>query len=285
MIKHNKKKNASIVYEQLMTLAARLIAQKNLKEYSFIMSFVKEHFAPTSELGKERKILSNLIEGSCREDMVFELFNEVSSQIKSISMSELDKQKNSLINKINKEIGSSLFNIPIKDYKLHASAQVLLTEEINGYKYSTPEERVKIKRLIKENLIKEKTPADDIGNIDNFTYKVLISKYNRKYGEALNEDQKELMTAWINFVINENDKDIKNIVAEKKILIEKKIKESLRSKEQKASDNYELLKEAQISLKEKDYSVINEDNMYEILRFLDLTEQLNELETSENVAK
>lgn len=282
MIKHNKKKNASIVYEQLMTLAARLIAQKNLKEYNFVMAFVKEHFSPNSELGKERKILSNLVEGSCREDMVAELFSEVSSQIKMISAENLDKQKNAVISKITKEIGADLFKIPIKDYKLHASAQVLLSEEVNGYKYSTPEERVKIKRLIKENLIKSKAPPDEIGNIDNFTYKVLISKYNKKYGEALNEHQKELVSAWLKYVVHENDEDIKKIVTEKKTLIESKIKESLRNKEHKVSDYYELLKEAQGSLKEKDYTIINEDNMYEMLRFLDLCEELEESENSQN---
>ncbi len=281
MIKHNKKKNTLIIYEQLMTLAARLIAQKNLKEYNFIMSFVRENFAPTTELGKERKILSNLTEASCKEDVVADFITEAIAQVKTLSADRLEKEKSTLINKINREIGADLFKIPIKDYKLQASVQVLMNEETNGYKYSTPEERVKIKRILKENLTKVKL-EEDTEEVDNFTYKVLISKYNKKYSDTLNEDQKELMTAWVKYVVDENEEEIKKIVVEKKTLIENIVKDSLKSKSHKAADYYEMLKEAQISFKEKDYTVINEDNIYEVMRGLDLVE---DLESSKNVAK
>lgn len=274
MIKHNKKKNVSIVYEQLMTLAARLVAQKNLKEYNFVMNFIRENFSQNSSIAKERKIVSSLVEGSCNSETVNDLFNECYSQIKSLSVKNLEVEKNRFIRNVLKEFGADIFNIPIKDYKLFASAHVLLMEELNGYKNSTPEERMKFKKVIKENLLKEKV-KEEVGNIDNFTYKVLVSKYNKKYADTLNEHQKDLIKSWIKFVVSEEESGLLNKLNEKKNLIQEKIKVSLKNKEHKVSDYYELLKEAQDSLQKKNFNTVNEDNIYEMLKYMDLLEDLS----------
>ena len=251
-LKHNKKKNSLIIYEQLLTLAARLASLKKPTEFDFVISFVKEHFSPSTNIGKERKVLQNLTETRCLDESeANQIISECVEEIKLIDSTQLEKEKVKLINEINLNFGADLFKIPIKNYKLYASAQILMNENRNNFSFSLPKERAKIKNLLKENFL-QKTGKEELPyEVDNFTYNLLINKFNKKYGSFINEDQKHILSNWIKYQITENDSTIVPVLKEKVKKLQKTINESLSKKDSKSTEYYELLKEAQISLSKK----------------------------------
>jgi protein-tyrosine-phosphatase len=260
MYKHNKKKNSCIVYEQLLTLAARLASQKKVNEFDFVVAMTKKHFSPTTALGKERKALQNIVEGGCSSEDADAIIAEALEEAKSIDPQRLEKEKVALINEIISKIGEDLFKVPIKNYKVFASAQILFNETRNNYHDTTPEERVRAKKVLKENLVKKQLVEEEV-EVDNFTYKVVINKFNQKFGPFINEDQKKILSAWIRYLITEDKNVIEPVLKEKIEKIKTVVKSSLKTKGHKASDYYELLKEAD-----------------EVMRYCDLVEDLEKSE-------
>jgi hypothetical protein len=277
-LKHNKKKNSLIVYEQMLTLAARLAANKKTDEFDFILEVIKSSFGPNKAIGKEKRIFQSITESTLLKDSDAEnLIAECLKEYSLIDQEKLELEKVSLINRISKQIGEGLFSIPVKDYKLFASTQIFFNENINGFKNSEPLERLKLKKVLKENLAFVE-PKEDNTKIDNVTYKILVNSFNKKYGPSINENQREILKAWTKSLITEDKSEVKNVLSEKIEIVKREVSRALNVKSKKVTDYYELLVEAKQVLGQKvvEDSVITEDFVYEVMRFCDLVEDLKE---------
>lgn len=274
-LKHNKRKNCCIVYEQLLTLAARLATQRKINEFDYVVGLTKKYYNPGTALGRERRVLHSLVESHyTAANDASSLLVESLNELKMISQEDLEAQKIALINEINTSIGPDLFKVPIKNYKLYASAQILANEERNGYKHTVPGERTKIKRILGENMIRKVESEPEV-EMDNFTYKVLINKFNQKYGPFINEDQKTILSAWIKYLITDDQNEMGTVLNEKITKIKEIVKNSLRQKDHKDSEYFGLLKEADQKLEAKIHTEIDEDLVYEVMRYFDLVEDLS----------
>lgn len=276
-LKHNKKKNSLIVYEQLLTLATRLAANKKLDEFNFVLEVIKSFYSPHSNIGKEKKVLQNITEAHLtKEDEREALLSECLKEYERIDQKSLELEKMALINHVSRKIGAELFKLPIKNYKLYASAQIYFNEHSNGFKNSEPSERIKIRTILKENLAKSKD-KEVLEEMDNFTYKILINKFNEKYGPFINENQKDILKAWTKSLVSEDKTEIKSVISQKINLIESVVSKSLREKNAKTTEYYELLIEAKQALAEKKNrveEVLTEEFVYEIMRYCDVVEDL-----------
>jgi hypothetical protein len=274
MLRHNKKRNSYIIYEQLLSLTTRLAAQGCQEEAKHIVGFIKQYFHPSTEIGKEFKVLESLIGKASTKEEAEKILEESLSQSKVLNFDKLNKEKSVLIEQINKKISPKLFDMPVKEYKAMASAQILINEVKDNFANTTPGERVKIKNFLTERM-SEKTPEIQTEKIDNFTFAVLVNKFNKKYAQLMNEDQRELLSAWSNFVIESKEEKI-NTVMESKV---QKLKESLSSHISKNSqeDFKELLFEAYGKLSSSTFEA-NENSLYELMRYFDLVEELNNVQ-------
>lgn len=277
MLKHNKKKNSLIVYEQLLTLATRLAHNKKVNEFNFVVETVKSFFSPSTALGKEKKILQSVTESKLKTDTDAELLlKECLNEYSVINQRNLELEKVALINRINKQIGPELFKLPVKNYKLYASAQIMVNEHANGFKDSSPTERVKIHTILKENIKAQPVIVEDI-EIDNVTYKILINKFNEKYGPHINENQAAILKLWLKSLVTEDFSEVKKEILGKVKMIKEEISKALKVKNSKSSEYYELLMEAKQTLSGyNEDKEINEDLIYEIMRYCDVVEDLKD---------
>lgn len=277
MLKHNKKKNSLIVYEQLLTLATRLAHNKKVDEFNFVVETVKSFFSPSTALGKEKKILQSVTESKLKTDTDAELLlKECLNEYSVINQRNLELEKVALINRINKQIGPELFKLPVKNYKLYASAQIMVNEHANGFKDSSPTERVKIHTILKENIKAQPVIVEDI-EIDNVTYKILINKFNEKYGPHINENQAAILKLWLKSLVTEDFSEVKKEILGKVKMIKEEISKALKVKNSKSSEYYELLMEAKQTLSGyNEDKEINEDLIYEIMRYCDVVEDLKD---------
>lgn len=277
MLKHNKKKNSLIVYEQLLTLATRLAHNKKVDEFNFVVETVKSFFSPSTALGKEKKILQSVTESKLKTDADADLLlKECLNEYSVINQRNLELEKVALINRINKQIGPELFKLPVKNYKLYASAQIMVNEHSNGFKDSSPTERVKIHTILKENIKAQPVIVEDL-EVDNVTYKILINKFNEKYGPHINENQAEILKMWLKSLVTEDYSEVKKEILGKVKMIKEEISKALKMKNSKSSEYYELLMEAKQTLSGyNEDKEVTEDLIYEIMRYCDVVEDLKD---------
>lgn len=280
-IKHNKKKNTSIVYEQLMIVMANLLAENKHEEFELVKNLVLKHFNKHSNLFREKRIFDSLISFKNEDLRVAEKFlDECLVESSLISPSELENEKVSLINEIINKLGFEIFNIPVKSYKLRASAQFMLNEMRNNLKYSSPEERLKLKLYLVENIKKQEKINKPIEKIDNLTMKILKDKYIKKYSSILNENQQKILVKWNEFLATQRkdelicflNEEYKNIYKNLDFYIKKNLQNS----------NIDLLKEAREQTKNVKLVDANEKNIYETMRYWDIIEDLT-TESNANV--
>lgn len=275
MLKHNKKKNSQIIFEQLMILATRLALNSKKKQAKEVLRIVKEHYKPGTELGREKKLFDAITSNSAKtveeaEAILVEVLNEV----KFIKEKPLDREKVILVNKIIDTIGKELFSIPVKEYKLLASTQILFNETRNNFKHSNPGERVKIKKILIENLNK-KPAVDEIGEVDNLTNKIVIKKFNEKYSSIMNEDQKEVFSGWMDFLFEQEEDKIISLLENKRQ--NAKITLQILSENKKHdSSEYKMMLEESISKLSEPIKNVDENLVYETMRYFDLIEDLEE---------
>ncbi len=272
-LKHNKKRNAFIIYEQLIALTTRLAAGGNKEEASSVIAFLKEHFRSDTEIGKEYKLLESILSpGGHTKDNAEKIIEESLKQVKTLTTPKLEKEKTKLIEDINRRISKDLFKIPLKDYKAAASAQILLNEARRGKIETSPVERVKIRSILVEKISKSKSESSE--KIDNVTFAILCSKFNQRYSKLMNADQKETLSAWSTFLIDGNQDKANSLLNEKIDKLKLSLSSHMSSKKHRKAEHEPLLKEAYSKLVDSDFN-LNEQCIYEVMRYFDLVEDLD----------
>lgn len=277
MLKHNKKTNAGIVFEQLIATATRLVALKQFKEAKFVTDLIKKHFHPSTNLGKERKLMESFSSLCKTKEEATEVFDEILKQAATINESKLAKEKQSLITAVNKYLSSDLFNIKVENYKNLASAQILFNEARNNLKFTTPQERVKIKNTLVESMIAKEARAEEDLVLDNFTVNLAVEKFNKKYTKMLNEDQQDIVRAYLDYSVTNNPEILRSVLKDK---LSKVSGELVLHKESDAHDEDEkaMLTEVSEKINNFDFGDISEDSIYEAMMYFDLVEDLQKIE-------
>lgn len=281
MLKHNKKTNAGIVFEQLLATTTRLAASGNVNEARFVMSIIKDHFAPHTNLGKERKLIDAITspEFSSKEE-ANQVFEETLKEAATINPKELEREKQALITSVNKNLGQSLYNIKIEKYKDMASAQILFNEARNGFVFTTPQERVRAKNTLLESMTKKVSEDEEEKIIvDNLTLKLAVKKFNKKYSKMLNEDQQDVLKAYLGYKASNNSSELESILKEKVSKITKSM--NIHKNNENCSEVSEMLTEAIDKIREFDASNLNEESVYEVMRYFDLVEDLEKVSDGE----
>ena len=209
-IKHSKYKNTGIIFELLVRQITADTLSGNTSKAS---SILKKYFVKT-ELGKEFKLYEtltkhkNITEG--KADMILSTVIESS---KSLNRGTLKRQKYNLI----KEIGNhynleEFFKTKLPTYRAHAALYTLI-EIYNSEQLSNPNQiidnKVSLLEYMTEQTIQsKKVEADLIQEFKSYdkdirilTYRVLLEKFNDKYG-SLNDNQREILKEFINSVDN-----------------------------------------------------------------------------------
>lgn len=276
MLKHNKKRNSYIIYEQLLSLASRLSLAKQKDEVKYVVSIISEAYHKDTLLYKEKKLFESVIKAEqLNKEEAEAVIAEALSESAQIDQKKIDKEKENLVKKICKEITSEVFNIPVKNYKTLASVQILLNESRSGNKvFTTPNERVKIKTLLTERMCRQK-PKEIDEPIDNLTYDILINKYNKKYSKLMTEDQRQLLGAWINYSVDKDAKKVQQVISEKVDVVKKSLFNLLQNKTVKNSEEYKMISEAYDKIRNaKSDFVKNDEDLYLLMKYFDLKEDL-----------
>ena len=211
--KHSKFRNTGILFELLVRqTTADLVQNKDSKA----VNIIKKYFVNT-ELGKEYSIYDSFIKYKSLNESKAELFiSTIIETHKKLDYDKLQRLKYNLIKEIKSNYDiDNFFKAKVDNYKAYASLYIVLESQYNKFTNVSQVLSSKINMLehICGSSVKEK-PAS-VAIIEEFmqqdkeirllAYKILIEKFNKKYGN-LSQDQKAILKEYIN-----NVSDTKNL--------------------------------------------------------------------------
>ena len=276
-IKHSKYKNTGMLFELLIRqITSDIISGTD----SVATGILKKFFNKNTEMIKEYKLYKNLCEEKISSETKSSMIIEaVLNARKKINKKKLSEEKYNLVQEITQNFDiNEFFQTKVKNYKILASVyKIFEYREIDN-----PVEITRSKMTIMENMtsnlkkdvIQEQTSFNsEPKEIRLMSYKILVEKFNKKYGE-LSGNQKSLLREYIENVSNTNNLKVYVQTEAKKLqsILEKKIVST--------KDTTLKIKLSEVSDLLNQYASIknlDENHISALLRYYDLVNDLKEI--------
>ena len=209
-IKHSKFKNTGILFELLV----RQIASDTISGAdSAAIGLVKKYFSK-SELTKEHKLYQALVSTKALTEGKAESLINATLEISSrLNRSALRKEKYNLIKDIRESYDlEEFFKSKINNYSQYAAAYNLI-EAHNSLEFVEPSQVIENKVTLLEHITRKEVKKEDVkdrvleeyAKMDKGTrilaYKMLLEKFNEKYGD-MSPAQKAVLKEYINNISN-----------------------------------------------------------------------------------
>lgn len=229
-IKHSKYKNTGLIFELLVK---QIAADTLNKKDSAAVSILKNNFTGRTALVREFKLYEFILKNkSVSQSKAESIVSTIIEVARTIDRKVLKKQKYSLIKEIKESYDlDEFFSISVKDYKPLAALFCLMeahevTDVIDPnflvdnkttiLEHLTKEQQNK--KVVRDTLIEEYSKYDK--DLKLLTFKILLEKFNSKYGTLLPEQKnilKEFITSVdsstrLRNVVNEEFKKLKTVL-------------------------------------------------------------------------
>ena len=210
--KHNKKRNTAFLYEALVREMTKAVVSKDKERKNKIVNILKESFSSNKILGKELRLYQTLLESRDLNSVTAEkLLYKIREAHSNLNAEEIYDAQSSVINKINKEIGSDVYNNFVPNYKSIATVSQLfgVNSTAVGIKRGVILEQQVIETMTSGTVSEDLT---EMKPIDNIVFKTFTNKFNEVYADGLLAEQKELLNRYI--LSFSSDTDIKTYLNE-----------------------------------------------------------------------
>lgn len=230
-MKHNKKRNTAFLYEALVQELTKSVVEKDNNKKSQIVKILKEHFSKGKILGKELSLYKSINETRDMERKLAEkIIYEARMDYSYLPQEDIFKEQSRVINKINKNVSSSVFSNFVKNYKDLASISQIFNGEL------PIKQRVLLEESLLDNMCsKSEQPQQEMKPIDQLTYNTFIKKFNQKYSDSLLKEQKELLTNYLTS-FSDNGINLKVYLNEELERVKSKVVECLEIQEIKQDE-------------------------------------------------
>jgi len=195
--KHNKKRNTAFLYEALVREMTKAVVSQDKERKNNIVDILKESFSSSKILGKELKLYQTILESTDLDAVTAEkLLYKIREAYSELDEQEIYDAQSAVINRINKEIGSDVYNNFVPNYKSIATVSQLFGADSTavGIKRGVLLEQQVLETLTANTIRESKT---EMKPIDNIVFKTFTSKFNETYGDDLLSEQKELLNRYI----------------------------------------------------------------------------------------
>lgn len=281
MVKHNKIKNTGIIFEVLIRQLTSDVL--NNKKKTPAIEIIREHFKSGSQLKKELNLYRGLFDEKFSSEAKASRFLDlILKERKRLNNSNLRREKYNLIKTIQEayEI-NDFFKTRINEYKIYASIYRLFNsdnEKISP-KNLTESYYTLVENLQRANLSSKKIGIIELSqqskDIKLLSYKILVDKFNDKYGEKLDENQRNLLSSYISNV--SKNKDLKTELKNQIGLISKELLSCIKKVNNKTIKI--KLKEISNYLKNmNNLNIIKETHVLSLMRFHELIRELRNVD-------
>lgn len=192
--KHNKKRNTAFLFESLVKELTKQIMYDNKQKQKAISVLIHEHFNKNNILNRELNIYKQIYETKeFPREITEKLLNTLKSEHEKLNDKDIYNEQSKLIAKINKTLGPQVFDNYVPNYKTLATISQVFNKSVE----------IKQKILLEQDLINTLTSKvilenKEIKNVDNSVMHRFIDRFNEAYKETLLQEQKQLLSFYIN---------------------------------------------------------------------------------------
>lgn len=197
MIKYNKKRNTAFLYEALVRELTKAAIANDEERSLVITKIVKEHFKKGGELYKELSLYRSLTESNTFDEphLADRLIQESKFTYGTMNRNAVFNAQTSLINTINRQLGASVFNNFIPNYRELGNIHHIL-QGVEDVKSRVILENKLVNRLTGHEQA-EQVVENTYKPIDSLVYRQFIRKFNEEYGTTLSEGQKIIVSKFV----------------------------------------------------------------------------------------
>ncbi len=230
--KHNKKRNSAFVFEALTREFAMATLKKDVTRIKKVKQVLKEVFNKEQLMYKELKLYKALLETKLVDYVTAEkIIYEVRRAYASFGEKELRDEHTAAIHKINHDLGPSVFQNYVSNYKSIASAyQIFHDSDLNV------KDKVLLERKFVNSMVykEEAQPVVEKEPVDEIVVKTFIKKFNKTFGSLMME-QKTLISKYMGS-LNSDDIELKIYVNEELQRLKEELNNSLSTEEFQADE-------------------------------------------------
>jgi len=266
-IRHNKKRNTAFLFEALVREITKSVVSHNKERSAAAKAILSEHFRKGTILARELDCYTSLTEkDGVARDHAEKLLEAAKSAYGRLDVQKIFEEQSSVIRKINKSLGKSVYDNFVPNYKSFATIAQIFTDKV------TVKSRVLMEAKVVSELSKEEETKTQMKPVDNLVLDTFSERLNKEYKTMLPE-QKDLLGKYIvSFGSNEMDfrlfvgKELKRIKEE----VEKSTKmEDVREDATMLANTTAVLHQ----INEMNVSNLSEKNILKILRLQKLVSE------------
>lgn len=207
-IKHNKKRNAGLLYEWLVSYVTELVAmQEDKKAADLCVEMMVRYFDKGTDLGKELQAIRSLSERRYSSEdraLAAAAITEFKVRLSKVNLHQSNIEKSNLIKEINHTVSSDLYDKGADDYRLYASISGL----IEALKREDFAEQAFYESMILQNLVEqESAPKKELESLRGLSEEdrtlALSSKFLETMGGKIREklntltpEQESILENW-----------------------------------------------------------------------------------------
>ena len=195
MTKYNKKRNTAFLYETLVRELTKAALVDDKEKAAKITKIVKEHFKKDTLLYKELYLYRTLLETKDMSEphLADRLIQESKFSYAMADRKQTFNAQTRLIDAINKQLGTSVYNNFVPNYRDLGTIHSILQGVDN----------TKSRVLVEDNLVKKLCGQETLNEkkeykpIDTLVYREFVKNFNDEYGTMLSEGQKKIVSQFI----------------------------------------------------------------------------------------
>jgi hypothetical protein len=268
-IRHNKKRNTAFIYESLIKEATACMLKNDTQRQKKIISIVKKHFDSDSILRKRLDCYRSLYESTnLDKDTAQRILTEAKLAHRVLDPNGLFISQSDLIDDVNKELEPAVYNTFVPNYKTLATIDQIFSNKLS------PKDSVILENQIIDIMTKTSELPAITPDIDGVVFSSFVNKFNKKYDDALLQEQKTLLNYFISSFVD-NSLALKVFLNEEITRLKGSLTSALETKEIK-SDLDMMDKTNQIIQKLQSFynADINEEVLLTVLKTQRLIEEI-----------
>jgi hypothetical protein len=271
-LKHNKKRNTAFLYEALVRELTKAVLAKDEERRNQVLLVIKEYFSPNTTLSAELKLYKSFEENSIEDAIADKFIFEAKFKHSQINKIDLFNEQTSLINTVNKTLGTNIYETFIPNYKNLATISQIFNEKTT----------IKDKLLLEENLKtfickkKDEKTKNLLENVDSLVYKTFVKKFNEEYSSKLLKEQKDLLFKYVSS-FSDNGIALKSYLNEEVGRLSIGVKQSLKSEEiMQDKTMFSKVKQLEKFLNEFKEVEVNDVSLSTLLKIQQFVHEVNE---------
>ena len=159
------------------------------------------------------------------------VLSEVRRDRDKLDRKKVFSEQSRLIKKINVELGQSVYNNFVPNYKTMATIAQLFSDNIPTTEKILLEDKI-VEEMTRAELKSEKEIME---HIDAIAYKTFTNKFNKTYAGKLHEEQQKVVSRYI-FSVSDNGVSLKTYLNEEIERLRQRVKNSLKLEEVKSDE-------------------------------------------------